>query len=99
MERTCSIVATIFSLSVDWLAATWKISWIMSIIRSAAAEIMAAPERCSIIALRLLRRRGVDPLDHLLQALHAPRYRLAPLRLLARRRGDLLPHLRRLRRR
>jgi hypothetical protein len=26
IERTCSIVCTIFSLSAAWLAATWKIS-------------------------------------------------------------------------
>src|SRR5947199_224369 len=52
MSRTRSIVATIFSLSVAWLVATWKISWIMSIIRSAAAEIIDEPERCSTMAWR-----------------------------------------------
>ena len=52
MARTRSIVATIFSLSVACPAATWKISWIMSIIRSADAEIIDEPERCSTIAWR-----------------------------------------------
>src|ERR1051325_2198450 len=52
MARTCCMVATIFSDSEAWFAATWKISWIMSIIRSAALEIMAEPDFCSTIAWR-----------------------------------------------
>ena len=46
------MIFTIFSLCADWSAVTPKISCTMSIIRSAAFEIMTEPDFCSTVAWR-----------------------------------------------